>query len=575
MRIATWNVNSLKARLPRVEEWLEYAEPDVLCLQETKLSDKAFPAMTFSALGYDSVHYGQGQWNGVAILSRVGIADVTSGFGDLPDPYEGDARLLAATCNGVRVVSVYVPNGREVGTEHYERKLEWLAQLRTWLDTTASPNDAIAILGDFNVAPEDRDVWSVKAFEGATHVTEPERAAVRALEDWGMVDAFRARYDGDRPLHVLGLPPRRLPPAPGHAHRPRARDEAAGRAARVRARRPQRAARASNPLTTRRCSSTSPDDRRLKQRRTNGRRPRPGPRRRRPDRAAAQARSPPRVGSVSPPKSAPSTTATSVFFRVGSPTSFALVPTNGSSARALASAPFANRISVTATRPRSSLPVPAFTNPTSASCCATVCATPLRPEPLSTFTRTSLGATAGLGRLGSELAACAAGSARPRCGPGAARPGCSRGSAVDGKVTNSSELVSSGFTWRNAETRSSASRVSKHLVDPQVVDDVAREVARLERVAEALRDHDRPRAGAGSPAGGRCARGPGAGPPPCVRSSALRYLRWRDRTHDERLGAVEVVAPGLHGDEAGELVDRGPVDVDRHAAERVDDLART
>jgi len=198
MRIATWNVNSLKARLPRVEEWLEYAAPDVLCLQETKLADKAFPSMTFSALGYDSVHYGQGQWNGVAILSRVGITDVASGFGELADPYEGDARMLTATCNGVRVVSVYVPNGREVATEHYERKLEWLAQLRTWLDTHASPLDALAILGDFNVAPEDRDVWSVKAFEGATHVTEPERAAVRALEDWGMVDAFRARYDGDR-----------------------------------------------------------------------------------------------------------------------------------------------------------------------------------------------------------------------------------------------------------------------------------------------------------------------------------------------------------------------------------------
>ena len=198
MRIATWNVNSLKARLPRVEEWLGYAAPDVLCLQETKLSDKSFPAMTFSALGYDSVHYGQGQWNGVAILSRVGIENVSTGFGDLEDPYEGDARLLAATCNGVRVVSVYVPNGREVATEHYERKLVWLAQLRTWLDTNATPNDSIAILGDFNVAPEDRDVWSAKAFEGSTHVTEPERAAVRALEDWGMVDAFRARYDGDR-----------------------------------------------------------------------------------------------------------------------------------------------------------------------------------------------------------------------------------------------------------------------------------------------------------------------------------------------------------------------------------------
>jgi len=198
MRIATWNVNSLKARLPRVEEWLEYARPDVLCLQETKLADKAFPALTFSGLGYESVHNGQGQWNGVAILSRVGIAEVASGFGELVDPYEGDARVIAANCGGVRVVSVYVPNGREVGTEFYERKLLWLDGLRDWLDATAKPSDPVAVLGDFNVAPEDRDVWSVKAFEGSTHVTGPERDAVGRLRDWGMVDAFRAVYSDDR-----------------------------------------------------------------------------------------------------------------------------------------------------------------------------------------------------------------------------------------------------------------------------------------------------------------------------------------------------------------------------------------
>jgi exodeoxyribonuclease-3 len=198
VRIATWNVNSLKARMPRVQEWLADARPDVLCLQETKCSDKAFPAMDFSALGYDSVHHGHGQWNGVAILSRVGIEDATAGFGDIDDPYEGDARLLAATCGGVRVVSVYVPNGREVGTDHYVRKLEWLAQLRTWLDAHASADDPLAMLGDFNVAPEDRDVWSVKAFEGATHVTDAERSAVRRLCEWGMVDAFRAVYPDDR-----------------------------------------------------------------------------------------------------------------------------------------------------------------------------------------------------------------------------------------------------------------------------------------------------------------------------------------------------------------------------------------
>ena len=199
MRLATWNVNSLKMRLPRVEEWLQYAQPDVLCLQETKLTDDAFPHLSFSALGYDSVHYGKGQWNGVAILSRVGISDVTSGFDrERVDPYEGDARLLAATCGGVRVVSVYVPNGREVGTEFYERKLAWLSCLRQWLDATAQPSDPVAVLGDFNVAPEDRDVWSPKAFQGSTHVTQPERDELIRLCEWGMVDAFRALYDGDR-----------------------------------------------------------------------------------------------------------------------------------------------------------------------------------------------------------------------------------------------------------------------------------------------------------------------------------------------------------------------------------------
>ena len=176
MRIATWNVNSLKARQERVEEWLGYARPDVLCLQETKLSDDAFPHLSFQALGYDSVHHGQGQWNGVAILSRVGITDVTNGFDDdHVDPYEGDARVIAATCDGVRVVSVYVPNGREVGTEFYDRKLVWLDALHDWLAATQSPDDDVVVLGDFNVAPEDRDLWSPKAFIGATHVTAPER----------------------------------------------------------------------------------------------------------------------------------------------------------------------------------------------------------------------------------------------------------------------------------------------------------------------------------------------------------------------------------------------------------------
>jgi exodeoxyribonuclease III len=203
MRIATWNVNSLKARLPRVEEFLGYADVDVLCLQETKLSDSGFPQLQFSSLGYESVHHGQGQWNGVAILSRVGIDDATWTFGDsFDDPYPGDARLLAATCGGVRCASVYVPNGRAVGTEFYDRKLVWLGVLRDWLAATLTPADPFIVLGDFNVAPEDRDVWDPKAFVGATHVTEPEREAVRDLCAWGLQDVFRRVYPDDDRLYT-------------------------------------------------------------------------------------------------------------------------------------------------------------------------------------------------------------------------------------------------------------------------------------------------------------------------------------------------------------------------------------
>ncbi len=199
MRIATWNVNSLKARLPRVEEWIGYAEPDVLCLQETKLADESFPALTFSALGYESVHHGHNQWNGVAILSRVGIQDPQSGFGEgVDDPYAADARMLAATCGGIRVTSVYVPNGREVPSEFYDRKLAWFDRLAEWLEAGFTPADPLVVMGDFNVAPDDRDVWSMKAFAGATHVTEPERAAIRRLERWGLVDTFRRVYDQER-----------------------------------------------------------------------------------------------------------------------------------------------------------------------------------------------------------------------------------------------------------------------------------------------------------------------------------------------------------------------------------------
>lgn len=203
MRFATWNVNSLKVRLPRVEEFLAYADVDVLCLQETKLSDKAFPALTFGGLGYESVHHGQGQWNGVAILSRVGIDDTSFGCGEgVVDPYEGDARILGATAGGVRFVTVYVPNGRQVGTEFYNRKLEWFAMLRDWLAKSRSPTEPLVILGDFNVAPEDRDVWDPAAFVGSTHVTPAEREAVAELERWGLVDTFRHVYPDDDKLYT-------------------------------------------------------------------------------------------------------------------------------------------------------------------------------------------------------------------------------------------------------------------------------------------------------------------------------------------------------------------------------------
>jgi exodeoxyribonuclease-3 len=190
MRIATWNVNSLKARLDRVEHWLGARQPETLCIQETKLTDDSFPALTFQALGYETVHHGQGQWNGVAILSRVGIEDVRAGFDDDDDP-DAEARLLWATCGGVRIGTVYVPNGREVGHEHYEYKLRFLDRLRGQLERHEDRNAPLVLCGDFNIAPEDRDVWDPEAFVGATHVSEPERERFRALQEWGLVDSFR------------------------------------------------------------------------------------------------------------------------------------------------------------------------------------------------------------------------------------------------------------------------------------------------------------------------------------------------------------------------------------------------
>jgi exodeoxyribonuclease-3 len=198
MRVVTWNVNSLRARLERVEEWVGEVEPDVLCIQETKLADDAFPALTFEAMGYECAHYGQGQWNGVAILSKVGLDDVVANFaGDIePDP---DARILTATCGGVRVSCCYVPNGRSLDDDHYTYKLSWLDRLLAHLAVDSTPSDDVIVTGDFNIAPADIDVHDPQKFIGATHVSAPERDRLAALCDWGLTDLFRGQHpDADR-----------------------------------------------------------------------------------------------------------------------------------------------------------------------------------------------------------------------------------------------------------------------------------------------------------------------------------------------------------------------------------------
>jgi exodeoxyribonuclease III len=193
VRLVTWNVNSLKARLQRVEEWLVECQPDVVCMQETKLADTAFPAMAFSSLGYESAHHGEGRWNGVSILSRVGLDDIVVGFAD-GKPADPEARLLTASCGGVRVMSAYVPNGRALDHDHYQYKLRWLDRLIGHLDATTDPRVPVALCGDFNIAPADRDVWDPAALVDATHVSELEREALQRVLGWGLTDVFRDRF---------------------------------------------------------------------------------------------------------------------------------------------------------------------------------------------------------------------------------------------------------------------------------------------------------------------------------------------------------------------------------------------
>ncbi|HVR69269.1 MAG TPA: exodeoxyribonuclease III [Vicinamibacteria bacterium] len=204
MRIATWNVNSLKARLDKVTWWLDRAKPDVLLLQETKLSDADAPADVFQRLGYALAHHGEGRWNGVAVASRCGIEGVVTNFGapllrprteDAGDDEPlAEARMIAATCGDVRVVSIYAPNGRVVGSTFYEAKLAWFERLGRWLVEAADPQDALVVGGDFNVAPGDADVWDPRACHGGTHVSPPERQAFGALVRWGLVDAYRLHH---------------------------------------------------------------------------------------------------------------------------------------------------------------------------------------------------------------------------------------------------------------------------------------------------------------------------------------------------------------------------------------------
>jgi exodeoxyribonuclease-3 len=191
VRLATWNVNSLKTRLDRVLAWLEAVSPDVLCMQETKVADDAVPLMDFRALGYEVAHHGLGRWNGVAIVSRIGLEDVQGGLREHDGWADDGGRFLSATCAGVRLASIYVPNGREVGSEFFAAKLAWLDRLNEWLRSDCDPNAPLAVCGDYNVAPADEDVWDPAAVHGATHVSEPERAAVARLREWGLVDVVR------------------------------------------------------------------------------------------------------------------------------------------------------------------------------------------------------------------------------------------------------------------------------------------------------------------------------------------------------------------------------------------------
>jgi exodeoxyribonuclease-3 len=198
VRVATWNVNSVKQRVPRLLPWLDQRQPDVVCLQETKLTDAAFEELLGEELrgrGYALALSGEAQWNGVAILSRVGLDDVAAGLAGAPGFPHAEARAIAATCGGVRIHSVYVPNGRIPGSDHYRYKLAWIAALRETVRD--GPRETI-VCGDMNIAPSDADVFDPAAYVGQTHVTAPERAALAELMELGLHDLLRDRWPTER-----------------------------------------------------------------------------------------------------------------------------------------------------------------------------------------------------------------------------------------------------------------------------------------------------------------------------------------------------------------------------------------
>jgi len=198
VRISTWNVNSLKQRMPRLLPWLDERRPDVVCLQETKLADDALTELLGDELadrGYEIAAHGEAAWNGVAILSRTGLDDVVTGLADAPGFPHPEARAVAATCGGVRVHSVYVPNGRTPGSDHYEYKLAWLSALR---HVVAGGPEAAVVCGDMNIAPTDADVFDPHAYIGQTHVTPPEREALAQLQALGLRDVVRDRWPTER-----------------------------------------------------------------------------------------------------------------------------------------------------------------------------------------------------------------------------------------------------------------------------------------------------------------------------------------------------------------------------------------